>query len=342
MRAVAWLGDQKYEATDIAEPAVEPGRVVVRVEATSICGSDTHLADFGFDPPVIPGHEAAGVVVAVGPGVDGVNEGDHVALDPVQRCGKCSACRSGIGHLCLHTRHLGLPGAGGTWADFVAVDAANAHRLPEGLNFDAAALVEPVAVCLESFRRARFEPGQRVLIVGDGPFGFLHAQLAASLGAATTIVAGHHDQRLQRIAATTSAVICNTTTRDLDTALADATDDGRVDLAIEASGAGPSPGACLAALRPRGTAVLFSYVWHPEPLDLGAIHMNELNVLGACRSAGEYPHCLDLIARGDVDTSALVDRVCPLSEAPTALAELPRIKSSVFKIVLHPEVSNGS
>ncbi|MBN2209894.1 MAG: alcohol dehydrogenase catalytic domain-containing protein, partial [Sedimentisphaerales bacterium] len=130
MKAVVWTGANNFEVQDAPEPTPSKGQVVVKVEAAAICGTDFHYADFQSRPPIIPGHEVAGIVVEKDAKVTTLNIGDAVALDPVQRCGICYACTHDIGHLCLNTRHLGGERAAGGWAEYVAVDAVNAHRIP--------------------------------------------------------------------------------------------------------------------------------------------------------------------------------------------------------------------
>ena len=177
MKAIVWHGERDLRLESVPDPSPTSAQVLVKVAVTAVCGSDLHLADFRVTPPVIPGHEASGTVVSCGTGVRGLAPGDRVALDPVQRCLSCYPCTHGMEHLCENTRHLGGFGCAGTWAELVAIDAANAYRLPERVSFAAASLAEPAAVCYESFQRARLERGQSVLVIGDGPFGFLHAQI---------------------------------------------------------------------------------------------------------------------------------------------------------------------
>ncbi|MFB3903997.1 MAG: zinc-binding dehydrogenase [Acidobacteriota bacterium] len=336
MKAVLWQGGNEYRFEEVPDPVFTPNQVVARVEATAICGSDRHLADFKLAPPLIPGHEAAGVVVEIGAQVKHLSVGDRVACDPVQRCGACWCCTHNRAHLCSNFRHLGYGDVPGTWAEFVAIDEANAHRISDTLDFPRAALLEPAAVCFESFQRAGFRPGDQVLIVGDGPFGFLHAQVARALGASVILVAGHYDRRLERIAAKTGAITCNSRTGDVAAMVAEHAEGGSVDIAIEASGAGPAPNCCIRALRPQGTAVLFSYVWEPETLEMGRIHMNELNLVGACRSSAGYRNCLELIGRGAIDPQALIDIQAPLSDCVAVLDRLSSDKGNIFKAVLLP------
>ena len=340
MKAIVWHGgnlDLKLE--DVAAPVATPGRLVIRVEASAICGSDFHEEEFGSTPPFILGHEVSGTVAQVGEGVTGFVEGDRIAIDPVQKCGVCWPCTHGVEHLCSNYRHLGHDGIPGGWAEYVAVDAANAHFLPDEVDFPRACLIEPLAVCYQSFSRAGVDSGDSVVIIGDGPFGFLHAQLAVALGADPVIIAGHHNERLSRISAATGAITCNTHEQDLKAIAATYVGPAGADIVVEASGASSSPSLGVELLRPRGTLVLFSYVWKPEPLPLGLIHMNELNVLGACRSQNGYGACIELLSRRKVDTSHLIDVKLPLEDHEVAIEKLTKHKAEVFKAIFLPQAT---
>jgi threonine dehydrogenase-like Zn-dependent dehydrogenase len=339
MDAIVWHGGHDFRLENAAEPEPGPKQVLVRIEVTAICGSDLHLPEFGAPPPIVPGHEACGTVAAVGPGVSRIREGERVALNPVQICGRCYCCTSGIEHLCLNTRHFGSRETAGTWAELVAVDEGNAHRIPENVSFTQAALTEPTAVCYQSFRRAGLSAGDTVLVIGDGPFGFLHTQIAVALGAARVVCAGHYDQRLRRIHESTGAVVVNTRTQDIEAVLSAEVGSPGVDIAVEATGSGAAPSIGIKALRPRGTLVVFSYVWEPQPLDMGSIHMQELNVLGSCRSQGAFDVCLSLMADGTVDTEALVDMAVPMRDYASALQRLRADKAGTFKAVLLPKAT---
>lgn len=341
MKAVVWRGEQRFGLEEVADPRPGPRQVLVKIAVAAICGSDRHLKDWGTQPPAIPGHEAAGTVVEAGSEVAEIGQppigpGDRVALDPVQVCGNCYACTHGIQHLCTRCRHLGSAQTPGTWAEYVAVDAVNAHRVPETVSMESASLTEPAAVCLESLRRSGLETGQTVVVIGDGPFGFLHAQIARVLGAGAIVVAGHHDERLARIRHATGARTCNTHREDFGQVVRGVTGTDGVDTVVEASGSGDSPLLGLPLLRPRGTLVLFSYIWQPKALDMGLIHMRELAILGSCRSLDAFDTCLSWMAQGRIDTSALLDLRLPLGECQRALSEVESRKAAIFKAALMP------
>lgn len=336
MKAVVWTGDQSFQLSEVPEPEAKSNQVVVKVGAAAICGTDFHYADFRSKPPIIPGHEVAGTVVDVGREVTGLSVGDQVALDPVQRCSSCYACTHGIKHLCLNVRHLGGERAAGGWAEYLAIDAVNAYRIPDGLPLTAAALAEPSAVCYQSLRRCSFEAGQSVLVIGDGPFGLLHAAIAKILGAREIIVSGHYDERLSRIAAYTGAEVCNARQRDLQEIVMAKTDGTGVDVVIDASGAGAAPNIGIASLRPRGTLVIFSYIWHPEPPDFGTVSMKELNVIGSCRSHGCFESCLQWMVTNEIPAKEIVDLQVPLEQVEEAMHDVQHKKQVVFKAVLVP------
>ena len=134
-------------------------------------------------------------------------------------------------------------------------------------------------MCYQSFQRAQCRPEQNVLIIGDGPFGFFHAVIANILGHGPSSSAGHYDERLRRIAEKTPVTTCNTHHQDVLEIVREKTDGQGVELAIEATGNSNSLNLGIAALRPRGTLVVFSYIWKPLPPDFGAIHMKELNLV---------------------------------------------------------------
>ena len=337
MRAIVWQGGTDFAVQEVPRPVAAPGRLVVKVAAASVCGSDFHLADFGAIPPLIPGHEASGTVEEIGQGMVGFKLGDRVALNPVQTCGACWCCTHEVRHLCVNCRHLGDHDTPGAWAEYVAIDAANAHLLPEEVDFVSASLTEPLAVCYESFSRAGLKKGDSVLIIGDGPFGFLHAQVAVAFGAKTVVVAGHYDRRLSRISAQTGAIPCNTHREDLTAVLRRNAGDTGVDIVIEATGAGASPNLGIGALRPRGTIVIFSYIWKPQALEMGLIHMRELNVLGACRSLDAFGPSIELMKQGKVNTRILADVIVPFEANAKALDLLKTKKEEVFKAVLVPQ-----
>ncbi|MFP4384622.1 MAG: zinc-dependent alcohol dehydrogenase [Spirochaetia bacterium] len=339
MKALFWKGGDDFEIGRVEKPVPGNNQVLVRMNHAVICGSDFHLADFGAVPPVIPGHEGAGIIEETGPGTDSDRIGQRVALNPVQVCGVCSSCSGGIPHLCLETRHLGEPGSPGCWAEYVAIDAVNAVPVPPAVSMENAALSEPCAVCYESFLRysgGNLEAvrGKNILIIGDGPFGFLHAMLGTALKAGRILVLGHHDARLDRIREHTKAESLNTSQKKPADFIKKVLPEG-VDLVIEATGSGHTPDMGIKYLKPRGTLIIFSYIWNPEPVNMGLIHMKELNVLGSCRSLESFHPVLKLMGEEKIEPAVMLDGIFPLHKAESAFLKLSNERDTVFKCGFH-------
>jgi len=185
--AVLQHAGEPLAVIDAADPDAGPGELVLRVEACGICGSDLHLAQTYSLPGLVLGHEFCGTVAAIGPGVEGWEEGDRAAGLPLATCGRCVACLSGRPRKCERAAMIGIerPGA---YAEYVALPAASAHRLPSTLEPAHGALVEPLAVALHAIRRAGFEPGEDALVLGGGPVGLAVALWLRALGAREVLV----------------------------------------------------------------------------------------------------------------------------------------------------------
>lgn len=198
MRAVVV---EKPETVSVQErPLPEPGagEVVVQVEACGICGTDKHIYGGSFlsHYPLTPGHEFSGTVSAVGPGVQEVREGDRVAVDPSLFCGECYYCRRLQGNHCLRWGALGDTTDGG-FAEYARVPARNCYKLPDGLSFEEAALIEPLACVVWGQKRLQAQPGDKVLLLGAGPMGLLWTQALSHGNASEIVVTDLHESRLQ-------------------------------------------------------------------------------------------------------------------------------------------------
>ncbi|WP_007024293.1 alcohol dehydrogenase catalytic domain-containing protein, partial [Saccharomonospora iraqiensis] len=191
MRAVVVDEPGTVRVAEVPDPVPGPGEVVVRVGACGICGTDLHIADGHFPPtpyPIVPGHEFAGEVVALGPDVGaGRAVGERVAVDPSRFCGACGPCRAGRGNLCAGWGATGDT-VDGAFAEYVAVPAATCHRMPEGMTDRQGALVEPVSCAVHGLRRIGVEVGERFLVVGAGTMGLILSRLLRASGARVTVV----------------------------------------------------------------------------------------------------------------------------------------------------------
>lgn len=232
MRALQLQALHQLVEVRLPVPSPRPDEVLIRTTATTICTSD--LNDIAHNPfsitlPRVLGHEGAGVVAQLGAEVEGFGIGDPVTAHPVIPCRSCENCQRGLGHLCANLGHLGLD-RDGTFAEYFRVRADRVRRLPPGVDFRFASLLEPVAVCLEAVDRGRIAAGETVLVLGDGPFGVLIARLALERRSARVVLVGHHAFRLRQVAGVTAVNARQST--DLPHAIREACGGRNADVAI--------------------------------------------------------------------------------------------------------------
>ncbi|MBP2369045.1 NAD(P)-dependent alcohol dehydrogenase [Pseudonocardia parietis] len=324
--------DLRVEETTVDVPA--SGEVLVSVEAVGVCGSDVHYFTEGRNGrnvlrgPMVLGHEAAGVVAAVGEGVTGVAVGERVAVEPAVGCGGCTTCRSGAYHLCPAGTCLGSPPTHGAMTGFRAVPVRAVHPLPDGLGTELAALVEPLAVAVHAVRRAGVATGHRVLVTGAGPIGVLVAQVARAAGAEQVVVTDVHDARLERAAAL-GATACVNTARDELPAAA-------FDRLLECSAVPAALWQGMHALGPAGRATVVGQASPSvDGLPLALMQRWEIDLNASFRSVHAFGPAIGLAASGRVDLAGVLTGRFALDDAPAALSA-PGSDPRHLKVVVRP------
>jgi L-iditol 2-dehydrogenase len=342
MKSMVLTAYKRLELKDMPMPGLGPGDVRVRVHACGICGSDVH----GFDgssgrriPPLIMGHEAAGTVDSVGEEVETLRPGDRVTFDSMISCGACRFCRAGQVNLCDNRRVVGVsPGEWrqhGAFAEYVAVPQNIVFRLPDGLSFEHAAMIEPVSVAVHAANRTPIRLGDRAVVVGCGMIGLLTIQAAKAAGCGTVFAVDVDETRLAR-ASRLGADVTIPARDDVPAQVIAATEGRGADVAFEAVGAAEPIQAAIASLRKGGTLTLIGNVTPRVDVDLQAIVTRELTLGGSCASSGEYPVCLDLLARGRIRVDELITAVAPLEDGPAWFERLYSREPGLMKIILKP------
>lgn len=191
MRAATATAAHTLELRERAEVEPGDGEVRVAVRACGVCGSDVHAMRRGFAPGHVPGHEIAGVIERCGPGVEGLAEGDLVAIEPISSCGRCPACLSGQPMWCREARLFGVQLPGGM-AESIVVPGQRAFPLDPTLAPAVAALVEPLAVAVHALTRVALAAGERVLVLGAGTVGLLCVVAARAGGAGDVWITARH------------------------------------------------------------------------------------------------------------------------------------------------------
>lgn len=343
MQALVLTEYRKLELASLEQPRIGPDDVLVAVRACGICGSDVH----GYDgstgrriPPLVMGHESAGVVAEVGANVSRVRIGEHVALDSLLCCGECDCCRRGEGNMCGKRRILGVACAefrqSGAFAEYVVVPQHALYPLPPGLPFEQAALVEPVSVALHAVGRLRIERGASAVVVGSGMIGLLVIQALRHAGCDRVFAIDLEDDRLGLAAKLGATSTINPSRTDAAAAVLEQTDSLGVDVALEVVGAAAPLATAIACVRRRGQICLVGNLSAEVPLPLQDVVMRELTLVGTCASAGEYPQAIELIANGTIRVAPLISAVAPLAEGPTWFERLHAREPGLLKVVLCP------
>lgn len=313
-------------------PEPGPGEVLVAVRAAGVCHTDLHLRDGVPTPPplpLVPGHEIAGDVAVVGPGVAGPAVGDRVLVYYYDGCGACLACRTGEENLCPAPKAKWGFDTDGGYAEFVTVAARCCVPLPDDVDYaDAAVMGCSGTTALHAGRAiADIRPGETVVVVGAGGIGLAVTQFARHAGARVIAVDTHEDSRA--VAASLGAEVL-----PADDVVAAVLAGGGADVAIDTVGNADTPGVCADLLRTGGRLVLIGYTDRPAPLDVARIVTGELVVRGSVGATlADARAAVRLLAAGDL--RAVISRRYPLTEAGRALSELAA-GDTVGRIVLEP------
>jgi len=334
MRAARLIEPGRMEIIEVPEPVPGPGDLLVRVEACGICGSDRHMfrGEYPTAWPVTLGHEFAGLIVAMGPDVNGFAVGDRVTGDPNIACGQCGFCRQDRPNLCENLAAIGVQRDGG-FAEYVLVPAGQAARLPPNLDPLHGAFCEPVSCCLHAIDVGRIPPGGSVLILGGGVIGLLMVQLALLAGAGTVALSTRQAPRRQ-LALELGA------THAIDPAYGDDAFaralPGGADVVIECAGVPETFEQALRLARRGGTVVVFGVVAQGEkamviPFDLLT---RELRIESAWLNPLTVPRAAELIASGALVLDRLITRTISLDEVPAAIGRPPEFGE--IKLVMLP------
>jgi L-iditol 2-dehydrogenase len=343
MRALLLSEYKKLAVVDMPTPSIADDEVLVRVKACGVCGSDIH----GYDgstgrriPPLVMGHEAAGIVERVGRGVEGVAAGDRVTFDSMVSCGACDFCRRGQINLCDHRMVLGVSCGDyrrhGAFAEYVSVPARILYKLPDGLSFERAALTEAVSIAVHAVNRKAPAPGDTTVVVGAGMIGVLTIQALKAKDVRTIIAVDIDAQKLELARRMGATHAVHAAGGDVPARVADITGGRGADVAYEVVGHGDTVASAIRSVRKGGTAVIIGNLSPTVELPLQSMVTREISVLGSCGSSGEIPECLDLLARGVIDVDPIISLTAPLDAGPALFARLYDGDKSLMKVIIQP------
>jgi threonine dehydrogenase-like Zn-dependent dehydrogenase len=343
MKALVLTNYKQFSYEERPAPQPGPEEVLVAVKACGICGSDVHGMDGSTGrrrPPIIMGHEAAGIIAATGAGARGWAAGDRVTFDSTIYCGHCDYCRRGEINLCDNRRVLGVSCEAyrqeGAFAEFVAVPQRILYRLPDGLPFEQAAMVEPFAIALHAIRRVPVTLNDTVAVVGAGMIGLALVQALRLTGCGRLIVADVAEGRLALAKKLGATHVINPAGGNAAGAIFDLTNGRGADIAFEAVGVAATVNLALGCLRKGGAAALVGNVSPQVEFPLQTAVTRELAIHGSCASRGEYPAVLEMLGRGALQCGPLLSAVAPLAEGAAWFDRLYRKEPGLLKVVLQP------
>ena len=343
MKALVLNQYNQLDFQDLPPPQPARDEVLVAVRACGICGSDVHGMDGSTGrrrPPLVMGHEAAGVIAQLGGDVQGWREGDRVTFDSTLSCGVCPPCRSGRINLCDNRRVLGVScdeyRRNGAFAEYVTVPRQILYRLPDELSFARAAMVEPVSVAVHAVGRTRIRLNDTAVVVGAGMIGLLLLQALRAAGCSQIIVVDVAPGRLELARRLGATATLRADSDDPLPALLALTGGRGADVVLEAVGIAATVRFAIAAARKGGQVTLVGNLSPNVELPLQAVVSRELTLNGSCASSGEYPACLDLIARGTIDVDCLTSAVAPLADGAAWFKRLYDREPGLMKVILEP------
>lgn len=343
MKALVLEEYMKLVYQDVPLPQVQDDEVLVKVKAVGICGSDVHGMDGSSGrriPPIIMGHEAAGVIEAAGNKVSGWKTGDRVTFDSTIYRRNDWFTERGMYNLSDGRMVLGVSTPEfkkhGAFAEYVTVPQHILHRIPEGVNFIQAALVEPAAVSLHAINLSPISENDTVLVVGAGMVGMFVIQLLRIKGCKHIIAVDLEAERLELARKLGAEFAFVPGDPELGKKVNELTANRGVDCAIEVVGIGPTVQLGISLLRKGGTITLLGNLSPEVVIPMQAVVTKQLRLQGSCAINGEYPEILDLISQGALNMEAILSAEAPLAEGAEWFQRLYNKEKGLMKVILKP------
>ncbi len=327
----------------VEKPAMQPNEVLIEIKAVGVCGSDVHGMNGSTGrriPPLIMGHEAAGIITEVGSTVIDFKPGERVTFDSTVYCGSCRYCRQGKINLCENRKVLGVGcdeySMQGAFAGYVAVPAHILYRLPEEVDFQQGAMVEPLSVAVHAAGLTPLAFGDTALIIGAGVIGLLTLQVLRNAGCSRVLVADIDDARLEKASELGATETFNTKTIDLPNEIINLTDGLGANIAFDAVGLPETSNSAIYSVQKGGNVTVIGNFAPKAELPLQYIVTRQIRLQGSNASAGEYPRCLEMIRNGRIALSPLISKVAPLSEGALWFDKLYKGGPGLLKVILEP------
>jgi len=341
MRASRLHGIRDLRLEELPRPAPGPGEVLLKVACVGVCGSDVHyylegrIGDQIVTGPIILGHEFSAWVAGLGEGVEGLEIGQLVAVDPAVHCGECEFCQHGHPNLCPDVRFSGTPPIDGVYAEYTAKPARNCFPLPEGFGPVEGTMLEPLGIALHTVDLAHLRPGQTVAVLGAGPIGLFTAAVARAAGAGAVYVTEPLAYRRQFALDYVADAALDPGGMDVVAEIVRLTGGRGVDVAFDAAGAPETPDQAAGVVCPGGKVVVVG-VPSDDIMTLTAstVRRKGLTIKLVRRMKHTYPRAIRLVQRGMVDVKPLATHLLPLERIVEAFEMVAAYQDGVLRAVI--------
>ena len=337
MKAALLEKERTFKIVEAPDPEPGENEVVIQVRSVGVCGSEVEafLGRHPFrKPPVITGHEMSGAIVKVGEKVSALKIGDRVTLEPQVSCGSCVYCRSGKYNLCRNRIMLGTEKWSGPFGEFIKAPASKIIPLPEGITFDEAALVEPLAVGVHSVRKTRLAPGESLIIFGAGTIGLCTVVAARAMGIKEIVITDVSDVKLKMGQRMGASDALNAKDPDLLEKIQQIFPEG-ADVAIVATGAGEAYEACTKVVKRDGRIGVVGLCREAIliPIEVGGAG-TELEVIGCSTYLNSDFHEAVRILP-NTPLREIISRTFPIDRIQEAFETFIQENEALIKVILH-------
>ncbi len=313
-----WLGEDRFELGEVPDPEPQADQVVVRVDTVGVCGTDVHITQglFPSTPPAVLGHEASGEIMAVGSEISESRIGERVAMDTTSHCGECENCRTWSWSRCENSVK-----SSGFFAELSVLPAQSAHRIPEGMTLETAALTEPASCCLSGVSRLDIPENAVAVVIGGGIMGQFTLAFLKSHGVKTAVMSEPVQSRREIARELGADVLHDPAESDLSELVNDLTGGRGAHIAAEAVGKAALVAKCAEVVRPRGDVLMIGVC--PQgaqlPVDLYDFHYKEIRLQGAFGRGNVFGKTPAAISRMKLD--GVISGRYSLEEVPSAIKD---------------------
>lgn len=339
-RAAVLQAPRRLAVVERPRPIAGRGEAVVRVAATAVCHTDLEIYTGrhpGVRYPVVPGHEATGIVEATDSEVTRVAPGQRVLINPVIACGRCDCCLRGQTNLCLRGGLFGRE-LDGSLAEHVVLPEAYLYPLPDHLSLPAATLIETLATVRHAQQRVRIAPGDAVVVLGQGAAGLLHTRLAKLSGASPVIAVSRSAAKLALARRMTADDVVDASRQDVADVVGRATAGRGADVVIDAAGDPALIRVAIDLLRPGGALLAYG-ISHRPVVDFTTfpLYYKELTVYGArALTPADFEPAIRLFASGAIDVGGFITGSYPLARVAVAFEDYERAAAAILRLVIVP------